>query len=1402
MAVTIGGEGLSFVADLNVNPFETEAKRLVQIMQGQASRISQTVAQQSAQMESLAQKASTVIGGYLSLQAAGSFIKDIVEVRGQFQQLGVAFETFLGSKEKADKLMAQAVQLAAVTPFTLQDVGTGAKQLLAYGFAADTVIDNLEKLGNIAAGVGAPLNDIVYTYGTLKAQGRAYAQDIRQFTGRGIPIIAELAKQFHTTADGVSDLVTKGKVGFPEIEKAINSMTGAGGLFFNLMQEQSKTLTGQLSNLQDAWSRMLNEIGKSNQGLFHDALAGAINLVNNYQQVVDVLKLIVIAYGSYRAALLLTIIQERIQQEMQLQNALGGGALTRSMQLQAAAVRTLQGAYKGLTATIASAAPVAVIAALAAVIYSLTQTVNAAAKSEENLQDIQAEGIKAYITEKGKVDDLLKVLKDKNISHNEQINTLKKLREQTGDYLKAFTDEQILAGKATGALDLYIESVKNLGFAKAAASKKSLLEGDLVDLEIKGVKAVDTFEKLGESIKALFGAGKYNKVGYFDQLIYGDKSDQAIVAKKKEDIKKQIADIDAFIKNETTASLKKNPQNPKDITGSIRSLKVIQDAIAAKKEEQLTNSANQQQYLKYQTEINKLEAEARAIAGESKADKTKENEILEKRKNILDDIAALQRDSKQSGLVKEQSEIDKTNEKYENLFKTIGEFNKAHPNNKIGQSIISALTKAQVEQVANISSKDQAEKYKQGIEAQKVYFDQFQDYQKQQLGGKAADVYQTELHGFKTYLDFLKAELDKFSGRTDVGAEQSKIFLSKAIVDEQNKNIQDSFKLQVENYQKLLEATKTFNTEKLAINKKYDDLEATLANQPYLKPEDYHNKKILLEDQRKQELTDLEDNNAAQGELYKTLNENIIRYTKEQLKERLELLKKYLADGYIIEKDGSKTILTPKMKADLLAGIEQGDELTKTFNRTFDILKKIGELGDVFSSLGDTLGSGLLKDAGAAISGITSQLGNLQIALSKSKAVTKEQKADSAISSATSLIDLVVSSAAKRKQAEKEYYAAVIGGQYEYNLALNDQIRLQHELSKNVFYNDYKAKIVDGIKAAEDAVTNYQKALAKLSEGKAKVGQKNGVDFGAVGQAAAAGAVIGAAIGAGVGAAVGAVAGAIVGLFAAKKKKDIFTALLGQYPDLVKKAADGTEKFNEELAKSLVTNNLVDDATKGILNNIIDWSKKLEEARAQIKSVVSDLAGSLGDDLRNSLVDAFKNGTDAAVAFGESVNKTLENIISNFLFNQVFAKSFDELQKRMEKSFDVGGDNNFVDDITAFYKQAPGLTKQFNDALAAAQKESEKYGLNVFGKNKNATNSNTNSLQGSIKAQLTEDTGTLIAGQFGAMRLTALEQLKVSGQHLNALNAIQANTAYLVTYLPSMDRSINDIKMNGIKIKP
>lgn len=266
--------------------------------------IGNTADSEGSKIDTIFRKLTLTAAGFFTAQQALSYANKIATVRGEFQQLEVAFNTMLGSKQKADALMAQVVDTAAKTPFDLQGVASGAKQLLAYGVASEDVTKRLTQLGNIAAGLSIPLNDIVYLYGTTMVQGRLFTQDVRQFMGRGIPLVKELAKELGKTENEINAMVTAGKIGFPQVQKVLDNLTNSGGMFHNLMEEQSKTISGQISNLGDNISTMLNDIGKSNEGVINTVLESGAYLVENYQEIGSTIGELIVTYGAYKAAVM------------------------------------------------------------------------------------------------------------------------------------------------------------------------------------------------------------------------------------------------------------------------------------------------------------------------------------------------------------------------------------------------------------------------------------------------------------------------------------------------------------------------------------------------------------------------------------------------------------------------------------------------------------------------------------------------------------------------------------------------------------------------------------------------------------------------------------------------------------------------------------------------------------------------------------------------------------------------------------------------------------------------------------------------------------------------------------------------------------------------------------------
>ena len=366
---------LNYRITLDNSALQAQAEESRDILRG----IGQTATQEGDLMEGAMKKMGAAMAGAFAVGQLKDFALKVATVRGEFQQLEIAFSTMLGNKKQADALMQQLIDTAATTPFGMNDIANSAKQLLAYGAEADKVNETLVRLGDIAAGLSVPINDLAYLYGTTMVQGRLYTQDLNQFLNRGIPLVDELAKQFGVTKGEVKQLVEQGKVGFPEVEKAIVSMTSEGSKFGGLMEAQSKSITGQISNLEDAVEQMINEVGKSSEGVIGGILGAASSIVDHWKQIGIVVGGTIATWGAYKAAVLAvgvaTKISAAIQESAAYQQrlaAMQGIALSEAQAVAAANTNLLSVAMNGLKTAILSNPIGLIVGVIGAAVTALT----------------------------------------------------------------------------------------------------------------------------------------------------------------------------------------------------------------------------------------------------------------------------------------------------------------------------------------------------------------------------------------------------------------------------------------------------------------------------------------------------------------------------------------------------------------------------------------------------------------------------------------------------------------------------------------------------------------------------------------------------------------------------------------------------------------------------------------------------------------------------------------------------------------------------------------------------------------------------------------------------------------------------------------------------------------------
>lgn len=515
------------------------------------------------------------IGGLVAIKKFGS---DVIEATGKMQQLQVALSTILQDKSKADQLIADIVQFAAKTPFNLDDVATGAKQLLAYGSSAENVVSELSMLGDVASGLQIPIGQLIYLYGTLRTQGRAMTVDIRQFAGRGIPIYEELAKVLGVSKDQVGELVKEGKVGFKEVEQAFKNMTSEGGKFANLMESSAGTWPQRLSNIEDTLFQKMNEFGNKYKEVFEFGIGTAEDLVESLDDVLSVMGGLIAAYGTYKAALIAAAVAQKAVGFVESIRLIG--MYRKELGLATAAQQAFNLASK-------SNVYVTLLAALVGIgtaVYMFTKRTNEATVAQETLNSVNKKADEEFSKQAATVDRLSGVLKSETSSLDQKKKALSDLQAIIPSYNASLDEEGRLINNNTEAIKSYLTQLEKQIRMKAAQEeleelyrKKRVQEKDYKSSQ-ENFERVKKENPLGEF---------YGESGARLQLYTAQERSSAEkkANKAKEALDETISAINALEKEIEESSLsdkKESPQSTisKEVENATKRIKTLKKEIA------------------------------------------------------------------------------------------------------------------------------------------------------------------------------------------------------------------------------------------------------------------------------------------------------------------------------------------------------------------------------------------------------------------------------------------------------------------------------------------------------------------------------------------------------------------------------------------------------------------------------------------------------------------------------------------------------------------------------------------------------------------------------------------------------------------------------------------------------
>lgn len=365
-----------------------------------------------------------LLGGY----SIKEFLSSMIRVRGEFQSMQTAIETMVG-KDMAGQLIPQIKELAKISPLTMSDMVGAEKMMLGFNIQAEDTIKYLKAISDISMGESSKFNSLTLAFSQMSAAGKLMGQDLNQMINAGFNPLQIISEKTGKSIATLKDEMSKGAVSAEMVQQAFIDATSAGGKFYNMSENASKTINGQLSMMQDALDSVFNELGTKSESVIMDGIQMTTSLIQNYETVGRILAGLVVTYGTYRTAVMLVTAAESKHTlvEIGLTNA---RLLARKAQLALNAAM-LTNPYVALTV---------VIGGLATTMWAMSDSTTAAARAQKEYNGIKDAAFKKKQEHKLKIEELLTAARDESLATLTRQKSLEELRKE---YPKIFEQYDI-----------------------------------------------------------------------------------------------------------------------------------------------------------------------------------------------------------------------------------------------------------------------------------------------------------------------------------------------------------------------------------------------------------------------------------------------------------------------------------------------------------------------------------------------------------------------------------------------------------------------------------------------------------------------------------------------------------------------------------------------------------------------------------------------------------------------------------------------------------------------------------------------------------------------------------------------------------------------------------------------
>lgn len=424
-------------------------------------------------------KALAVIGGAGVLKALGS---EMIRVRGEFQAADTAIETLLGNKEKANTLMSQVREFAKVSPLEFSDVTAATQMMLGFNIEAEKVPRFLSAIGDVSMGNTQKFNSLTLAFSQMSATGKLMGGDLNQMINAGFNPLQQISEKTGKSIATLKDEMSKGAISAEMVQQAFIDATSAGGRFYQMSENASKEINGQLSMMNDAIDTVFNELGEKSEGVIMDGIQMTTSLIENYETVGKVLAGLVVTYGTYRTAVMLVTAAESKHTLVEI-------GLTNARVLARKAQMALNAAMLTNPYVLLAVA----VGGLTTAMWAFRDSTTSAEKAQKRFNEQKEQSVKKEQEHKQRLEDLISAIQNEYTSSMDRVKAMKAIKDEYPSLFQKYIDEK---GHIKDLIALWKEYNEEVGKEKIKENKSNYSNSQKIIGEYEQV--IGLWKRFGE----------------------------------------------------------------------------------------------------------------------------------------------------------------------------------------------------------------------------------------------------------------------------------------------------------------------------------------------------------------------------------------------------------------------------------------------------------------------------------------------------------------------------------------------------------------------------------------------------------------------------------------------------------------------------------------------------------------------------------------------------------------------------------------------------------------------------------------------------------------------------------------------------------------------------------------